>query len=369
MTKYKILDLFCGAGGFSKGFDETSKAITKIALDFEENAIETFRHNFPKSIGIHGNIKDEKIKENIIDISKKENIDIIIGGPPCQGFSNKGKKLGLKDERNFLFLEYVDLVNKIRPKIFVIENVKTLVSTENHYFIKEIKKVFLEIDYEIQYKILNAYDYGTPQKRERVFIIGKEKNIATNIDLSKCFPNKNNYKEKYTVKDAISDLAFLESGEGELWQNYPIVAHTKYQKEMRKNSKKLSWHIATKHKDITIKKLEMIPPECGKECLPQELLGKQKFNTTWGRLEWNEPSGTIDTRFDTPSNGKNSHPYLDRAITPREAARIQGFPDDFFFLGNKTAVRKQIGNAVPIPLAKAIANSIFEELDKEKGNT
>ena len=368
MKKYKILDLFCGAGGFSKGFEETNRATTKIALDFNKKAINTFNYNFPKANGICGDIKNTSIKNEIIKLSKKEKIDIIIGGPPCQGFSNKGKKLGLNDERNFLFLEYVDLVNKIRPKIFVIENVKTLVSTANNYFIKEIEKVFLEIGYEIQYKVLNAYDFGTPQKRERVFIIGKEKDVATNIDLNNCFPNKNDYKEKYTVMDAISDLAFLESGEGELWQDYPIVAHTNYQKEMRKNSKKLNWHMATKHKDIAIEKLKLIPPECGKECLPKKMLGNQKFNTTWGRLIWNEPSGTIDTRFDTPSNGRNSHPYLNRAITPREAARLQGFPDDFCFLGNKSEVCKQIGNAVPIPLSKAIANSIIKELDNSLKN-
>lgn len=129
---------------------------------------------------------------------------------------------------------------------------------------------------------------------------------------------------------------------------------------MRKNSLKLYNHKATNHSKHALYKLSLIPPEKGKKFLPKELLGKQKFKTTWTRLEWNEPSPTIDTRFDTPSNGKNTHPILNRAITPREAARLQSFPDDFIFTGTKTSVCTQIGNAVPPLLAKAIGLGIIK---------
>jgi site-specific DNA-cytosine methylase len=131
---------------------------------------------------------------------------------------------------------------------------------------------------------------------------------------------------------------------------------------MRENSDKLYNHKASNHALVAINKLKMIPPEKGKEYLPKELLGKQQFNSTYGRLEWNKPSPTIDTRFDAASNGKNNHPFLNRSITPREAARLQSFDDNYIFYGPKVDVRAQIGNAVPPLMAKAIADKIFKEL-------
>ena len=167
------------------------------------------------------------------------------------------------------------------------------------------------------------------------------------------------------MRDAIGDLSYLEANEGEFEQEYRTEPKTRYQKLMRKNSKKLYNHKASKHAKIAIEKLKMIPPEKGKECLPDNMKGKQKYNTTWGRLKWDEPSPTIDTRFDAASNGTNNHPYLNRAITPREAARIQSFDDNFVFYGNKVSVRTQIGNAVPPLMAKAVADQIYEILGKK----
>lgn len=163
-----------------------------------------------------------------------------------------------------------------------------------------------------------------------------------------------------TVREAISDLAYLESAEGDFELEYVTEAQTEYQKMMRNSSGKLFNHKASAHTKIALEKLSMIPPEKGKEYLPEELRGKQQFKSTWGRLVWNEVSPTIDTRFDTPSNGTNSHPELDRAITPREAARIQSFDDNFIFYGSKFYIRSQIGNAVPPLMAEAIANKIWE---------
>lgn len=137
---------------------------------------------------------------------------------------------------------------------------------------------------------------------------------------------------------------------------------SEYQQLMRQNSHHLYNHQATNHSPIALAKLAMIPSEGDKSSLPEHLKGRQKFDTTWGRLKWQSVSPTIDTRFDTPSNGCNSHPELHRAITPREAARLQSFPDDFIFYGNKTEVCKQIGNAVPPLLAFQIAKSIQQTL-------
>ncbi|WP_369715262.1 DNA cytosine methyltransferase [Leptotrichia sp. HSP-536] len=360
---YRVLDLFSGAGGLSYGLEKTGYFKSLIALDFNEPAIETFKKNHEDTKCIVGDITDKKVKDKIIKLSKKDKINMIVGGPPCQGFSNKGKNLGLKDERNFLFLEYVDLVKEIEPEIFIIENVKNMVSSANGYFINEIVKLFTEIGYLVNYKIINSYEFGVPQTRERTIVIGS-RNFKYDF--------KNLYK--YTVKeekrpkvhDAISDLNYLNSGEGSDVSEYLIKSSSNYQKEMRKNSKKLYNHIATNHSEIAINKLKMIPAEKGKEFLPIELHGKQKFKTTWSRLEWNKPSPTIDTRFDTPSNGKNSHPVLNRAITPREAARLQSFPDKYRFYGKKTEICKQIGNAVPPLLAEKIGLSLIEQIARCK---
>lgn len=358
---FKILDLFSGAGGLSKGFEMVNGFESVIATDFNKNALETYKKNFPKSEIIFGDILNPEIKEYIEKQSKKKKVNMIIGGPPCQGFSNKGKKLGLNDPRNFLFLEYLDMVKRINPCIFVIENVKAMITAANGYFINEIKDKIEKMGYAMDVKVLTASDYGVPQKRQRTIILAYDPSFIPCMKL----PEK--IKDNYTtVRDAISDLSYLNSGEGDFEQDYRNLPQSDYQMFMRKNSKKLYNHVSTSHSELAIKKLSLIPPEKGKEFLPKNMIGKQLFKTTWGRLKWDSQSPTIDTRFDTPSNGTNSHPYLNRAITPREAARIQSFPDDFVFIGKKTQITKQIGNAVPPLMAKAIAEKIKKVVDENE---
>lgn len=348
--KFKILDLFCGAGGFSCGLEKNNAFKTMIGVDFDETAIETFRYNFKNSIGIVGDLTDAQTRKQIINHSKKLGINMIIGGPPCQGFSLKGKKLGLEDPRNFLFLEFVKIVEELKPEVFIIENVKQLLHAQGGYFLDQIRSRFKKLDYILNDGFLNAKYFGVPQNRERTFIIGSR---SRSIDLPK--PKTNQF---ITVKDAISDLSYLESGQGEFESDYVKKPESIYQSSLR--NKKLFNHVATNHSQIALAKLKMVPPEGDKSSIPAELRGKQKFSTTWARLKWNAVSPTIDTRFDTPSNGRNSHPYLNRSITPREAARIQSFEDSFLFLGQKTSVCKQIGNAVPPLLAKAIGDHIIK---------
>lgn len=352
---YKILDLFCGAGGFSYGMEKNTHFKTVISLDNDSYVADTFKRNMPDCDVIVGDITNNDIKHYIIDKSRELGVNMIIGGPPCQGYSNKGKKLGLADPRNFLFREYLSFVEQLQPEVFVIENVKTLLSASKGWFKDEIIKTITRLGYFVDYGVLNASHYGVPQSRERaIFICSKHKIITLPARTTKSVT---------TVRDAISDLAYLESGEGVYEQDYKLPASSWYQELMRSGSIKLYNHIASKHKQIAIDKLKMIPPEKGKEYLPDELLGKQKFNGTWGRLKWDEVSPTIDTRFDAASNGTNNHPFLNRAITPREAARIQSFDDKFVFCGSKVRIRKQIGNAVPPLLAKAIADRIYNELN------
>lgn len=354
-SEFRVLDLFCGAGGLSWGLHKNSNFKTVVALDFDEKAANTFKKNMPDAEVIVGDITDVSVKERIVTLAKEKKVNMMAGGPPCQGYSMKGKKLGLKDPRNFLFREYLNLVEQIKPDVFIIENVKGLLISTNGWFKDEIVQSIEKLGYSVRFGILNAADFGVPQSRERaIFICSKIMPIELPIPIT---------NHRVTVRDAIGDLSYLESGEGDFEQEYITKPTGKYQENMRKGSNRLYNHKASNHKQIAIEKLKLIPPEQGKEFLPEELHGNQKFKTTWGRLKWDDVSPTIDTRFDASSNGTNNHPYLNRAITPREAARIQSFDDRFIFYGSKVYIRKQIGNAVPPLLAKAIADCIAQAFD------
>lgn len=354
IKEFIVLDLFSGAGGFSYGMEKNEHFKTAIALDFDKNALQTFNHNMPKTITILGDITDDGIKDKVVKLAEKKQVNMIIGGPPCQGFSLKGKKLGLDDSRNFLFAEYLNIVERLKPEVFVLENVKALLSTSAGWFKNQIIEKVKNMGYYVECGVLTASNFGVPQSRQRaIFICSKHKKIK--------LPEPTVLK-KTTVKDAIFDLAYLNSGEGDFEQDYITNPTSDYQKMMRFNSNKLYNHQASNHSDIAIKKLKMIPPECGREYLPKEMMGKQKFSGTWGRLKWDSLSPTIDTRFDAASNGTNNHPFLNRSITPREAARLQSFDDKFIFIGSKVQIRTQIGNAVPPLLAKAIADEIYKEI-------
>ena len=358
--KFKILDLFCGAGGFSCGVDSIEDFETVIGVDFDKNVLETFNKNIMPKYVINGDLTDESIRNDIISKAQALGVNMVIGGPPCQGFSLKGKNLGLDDPRNFLFLEYVKIVKAIEPEVFIIENVKNLTQACDGYFIKQILSEFHKLGYIVNYGVLNALNFGVPQHRERTIIIGSK---------SKSIMLPSGVDTHTTVREAISDLNYLNSGEGKFESSYSCEAQSDYQRLMRNGSKSLYNHCATSHSKVALEKLAMIPPEGDKKSLPKELHGKQKFSTTWSRLVWDSYSPTIDTRFDTPSNGRNSHPVLNRAITPREAARIQSFPDTYIFYGKKCSVCKQIGNAVPPLMARAIAVQIKNSYEEKLINS
>ena len=357
VSMFRILDLFSGAGGLSYGMEKNEHFTTEVALDCNDKALQTFKYNMPNADVVCGNITDEVVKKTVIKLCKKRHVNMIIGGPPCQGFSLKGKKLGLEDPRNFLFNEYLGFVEELKPEVFVIENVKALLSTSAGWFKNQIINKVSAMGYFVEYGVLTASDFGVPQARQRaIFICSKKKSVP--LPTPTCI-------KPVTVRDAIYDLAYLNSGEGDFEQDYITEPTSEYQKQMREGSTKLFNHKASNHADIAIKKLEMIPPECGKEHLPADLLGNQQFTGTWGRLKWDAVSPTIDTRFDASSNGTNNHPVLHRAITPREAARLQSFDDRFVFIGSKVYIRQQIGNAVPPLMAKAIADQIYQVLGAE----
>ena len=349
--KPKVIDLFAGVGGLSYGFMQAGFEVV-LANEIDETIAISYSKNHPQTKMINKDITKLDIEEIFKEYKNK--IDVIVGGPPCQGFSQKGKRKTIHDERNFLFRYYFKVVDYIKPEYFLIENVPNILTAENGLFKNEIINLFESIGYSVNCDVLKASDYGVPQDRRRAIIIGRKGENKPEL------PKATN--ESVTTYDAIGDLEFLNSGEGQEEQEYLMSPKTKYQKVMRKNSKILHNHVATKHSKEAIKKLKMIPPGKGKEVLPKSMLTKSIYSGTWSRMLYDGQSVTITTRFDTPSSGRFTHPILNRCITVREAARIQSFPDDFIFYGSKNSQMKQVGNAVPPRLGKIIAESILKFL-------
>lgn len=341
----KILDLFSWAWWLSYWFEMAWFEIS-WAIEFDKQIADSMKRNHKNTEVFNGDIRE--ISPDFV-FEKIWKINGIIGWPPCQGFSLKWKRKWLDDERNFLFKEYIKYIAYFKPDFFVMENVPMILSDSNGFFKDTIIEELWKLWYNINYWILNAADFWVPQNRKRAIFIGT---LNKNIEYIKSL----NLGKKVTVWDAISDLAYLASWEWKFESEYQKKIQSEYQEKMRKNSKKLYNHIATKHSEIAIERLKKIPPEKWKEFLNEKI--SSTFWQTWWRLEKDNQSPTIVTRFDTPSNGKNSHPFLHRAITPREAARLQSFPDTFIFYGNKSSVIKQIWNAVPPLLWKAIAEHI-----------
>ena len=352
--KPTVIDLFAGVGGLSLGFEQQGFQVV-LANEYDKSIASAYKENHPATKMIVGDITSLNLSDTFGGFSGK--VDVVIGGPPCQGFSQKGQRKTIHDERNFLFKYYVAVVELVKPKYFVMENVPNLLTAEGGYFFKEIEELFNKMGYSLEHGVLNASDYGVPQNRRRAVIIGKLSGTAPKLPKPQ--------SSKVTVWDAISDLAFLESGEGTDKQEYRNAPESDYERLLRGGSTTLYNHIVTKHSPLALERLAMIPPNAGKEVLPKKHLTKSIYSGTWTRMRKDEISVTITTRFDTPSSGKFTHPFLDRAITVREAARIQSFPDDFRFVGNKGSQMKQVGNAVPPLLAAAIAKVIMDDIKEE----
>ena len=355
--KPTVIDLFAGVGGMSLAF-EMSGFDVLLANEYDKSIAEAYIANHKNTKMIIGDITSLDLKKTFGSYRGK--VDVVIGGPPCQGFSQKGQRKTIHDERNFLFKYYVSVVELVKPKYFVMENVPNLLTAEGGYFRKEIEELFNNMGYSLQYGVLNASDYGVPQNRRRAVIIGKLGGKAPSLPIPQ--------NKVVTIWDAISDLAYLESGEGADEQKYEMPVESEYEKLLRKDSNTLFNHVATKHSPLALERLALIPPNAGREVLPKEHLTKSIYSGTWTRMRKDEISVTITTRFDTPSSGKFTHPFLNRAITVREAARIQSFPDTFRFIGNKGSQMKQVGNAVPPLLAAAIAEVIMKDIKEEKNN-
>lgn len=339
----------------------------------------TFAANHLNAKIINGDIR--KITPDIfseITNIKPEDIQLVIGGPPCQGFSSirPFRSLEENDPRNNLYESFALYVRYFQPDYFVMENVVGLVTHNKGETIKQIVSAFEEMGYTTDWRVLNAVHYGVPQRRERVVMIGSR--IAATID----FPEPTHYfdarsmmarshnklvvtpplsqhqlQAAVTVEEAIGDLQPVGSGQSAT--NYiSQFPGNDFQKLMRGTSNKVDLHEATQH---SVKMLEIIKHSGSNIfALPKGMV-TSGFSTSYSRLEGEEPSVTLTVNFVHPASNKCIHPYQDRALTPREGARLQSFPDEFIFKGNRQQVVKQIGNAVPPLLGKAIADSLIKQ--------
>jgi len=339
----KIIDLFCGIGGLSLGFENAGFEVA-AAIDMWDDAIKTFNHNRKEKVA--KTISVEQFNDEILpNLIKKEKISGIIGGPPCQGFSTVGKR-DIDDDRNKLYLEFYKAVKIANPDFFVIENVKGMLTLNKGAFVDDIMKRFGEdgLGYTISKQLVNAADYGVPQNRYRVFFVGIKGHKFV-------FPEAS--EVVLSARDGISDLV------GSDVEHYSLKPENDFQRKMRGSQKRPMNQEYTDHSEQTISIISQIPDGGNIKCLPAEYWQVRKYNKAFERMSSSRPSNTIDTGH------RNYFHYLEPRIpTVRESARIQSFPDNFEILGTRGSQYKQVGNAVPPLLAQAIAEQIIKTIKK-----
>lgn len=349
MKKFTAIDAFCGAGGLSLGL---KKAGFEILFSFDNDplCIETLKENKKyhnhkcSTLDVRGSLNGRMLK---IANLKRGELDLLAGGPPCQGFSVQRTVGGDHDDRNLLVDDYGDLIIEIYPKFFLLENVTGIGGKRGRETLEKFKNKMENHGYICHEKILDAKDYGVPQRRKRYILVGERTSSAPLF----CWPQKNDRKTK-TVRDAIAHLP-------------PIPSDGKPHPD-------ISMHRADKLSEKNLKRIRAISSGQAREHLPEELLAECHkiradiigHRNVYGRMEWDLVAPTITAKFDSFTRGKFGHPEQDRSISLLEGALLQSFPEDYFFLGNKIQAARQIGNAVPPLLGEAIGKEIIRALKK-----
>ena len=356
--KFTCVDLFSGAGGLSRGFLDAGYDVV-LGVDFDDAALKTFKANHGSAEAMKLDLFDHSNIDKIIKFLDEKNIklDVLVGGPPCQGFSIAGPR-DMNDKRNSLYLAMVKLADRLKPQAVVLENVPGMIQTNGGIGAKRIVQDFAEIGYKMTPKLLYAPDYGIPQIRKRVFFVGlRDSNEEFEFPLATC--DKDNY---VTCVDAIGDLPSLQTEAGEIIygdeiQDYRTPARTEYQNLMRKNTKLVQNHIGSIPIEKTKKMISLVPEGKNYKALPEEYRGLYKYHEALTRYHSQKPSLTINT-----GHRSHFHYLYNRIPTVRESARLQSFPDDFIFYGNKSQQYKQVGNAVPPMLGQVSATKLIEYL-------
>lgn len=357
--KYTCVDLFCGAGGLSKGFLDAGYDVI-LGVDFDESALKTFKENHGSTTALKLDLYDHSNIDQIVSFLDEKGVtelDVLVGGPPCQGFSYAGK-MDVNDKRNFLYLAMVKLTAKLKPKAVLIENVLAMIEANGGIGAKRVIKDFEDIGYKMSTKVLFAPDYGIPQIRRRVFFVGL-RDTETEFE----FPTPVLKPSEYiTCEEAISDLPSLQTPNGNIIrgtekQAYSTPPSSSYQALMRVNSEWVYNHFGSVPIEKTRTMIALVPEGKNYLALPEEYRGLYKYHEALTRYHSKRPSLTINT-------GHRSHFHYkwNRIPTVRECARLQSFPDDFIFYGNQSDQFKQVGNAVPPILGEAIARQLKKYL-------
>jgi len=375
------IDLFSGAGGLAEGFRQGGWSI-RAANDIDANAGDTFRLNFPESAFFEGPISALDPRKLLREAGLRQGeLDCLIGGPPCQSFSYNNHQRSATDARARLFRKYLEIVRALFPKTLVMENVPGMLTIGNGRIVEEIKKGLRALGYESEVRIVYCEDYGVPQERRRVFVLASrvgqpselfprgthgpsEKSSNTFVHRWE-LPRSEKARPFVTVWDAIGDLPRLRNGGGAEVAEHTKDASTRFQRCARGQATKIRNHVGHALTESALKRISHVSEggnwtEIPRRLLPAGMKRAQRSDHTkrYGRLRRTGPASTLLTKCD-PHWGAYVHPTQNRTITVREAARLQGFPDRFRFAGNFIGMQyEQIGNAVPVPVARAIGMAL-----------
>lgn len=354
------VELFCGAGGLALGLAQAGFR-TVYATDNDKDCCASFSRNHAETEVTCADIHEIDFRSVRRDL-RLHDLDLLAGGPPCQGFSTVGSKRE-QDPRNSLFFEFLRAIAQLEPRCVLFENVSGFRRMYEGRAFDTLTAELAELGYDFTHSVLNASDYGLPQHRLRTFVIGWQRGCApaqlpppthtAEAGLFQLLP-------KLPLIDAISDLPPL--GAGQSCHTYRFEPLNHYQEQMRKGTESLTEHTAANYGPKMQEILELIPPGGSVDDLPLRLRPKGYFANTYARLRPDEPAPTITRNFGTPSSSRCVHPFQNRALSTREGARLQGFPDSYAFIGSKGSKNLQIGNAVPAVMGRAISHMIRESL-------
>lgn len=387
LTPLSTIDLFCGAGGITQGFHQSGYRCY-YANDFMPEAIDTFRHNHAATRAECEPIEDVNATNLRRSLGlRKGDLDVLVGGPPCQGFSINAPSRFLNDPRNSLFTHYARFVEEFLPKTFVFENVPGLLSMADGAIFEKILQVFNDLGYQLSVKILFGPHYGIPQERWRLILLGSVFGEIDHPHPTHFAKGRANFRgggsltlqqeaadavrltPAVTVGDAIRDLPRLNMGEGAEEVGYTHDAASTYALRLRNPDGVTFNHVAAKLSKQNIERMQHVPPGGSWRDIPHELLPrgmqqarKSDHTKRYGRLSFDGLSGTVLTKCD-PHWGTVFLPDQNRTLSVREAARLQSFPDSYRFLGSRVSQYVQVGNAVPVLMAAAIANAVRSHLE------
>lgn len=345
-----VLDLFCGCGGISKGFEMNGYRILG-GIDHDQPALATYHHNFPKAKALTTDLANPNVGNELKQIFDGATVDVVVAGPPCQGFSLTGPR-NFDDVRNRLYLAVFDVVSAFQPKAFVIENVRGMSTLYKGQVREEVIRRFSNLGYSTVTAVLCAAHFGVPQLRHRLFFVGV-RNKGNSFVFPTSTHGSNSSSPYVTCRQAIGDLPALSRSFGEEEQKYSGRTSSPYQVLMRKDCSKIFNHVATRHTDLVKSVISLVPAGGDYRDLPRGVGEHRRFNEAWTRYHPNKPSFTIDT-----GHRNHFHYSENRVPTVRENARLQSFPDNFRFLGTRTQQNRQVGNAVPPLLAETLASQL-----------